>query len=451
MTRNLLVLMGVSIFFVASLIISPTPTSASLAFNPNLILTDEEFTDYNSLNVGEIQAFLQRKGSTLAYKRFDDYQGINKTAAEIIWQAAQESKINPKVLLTTLQKEQSLIGSPVASQNQYDKAMGYRCPDGALCAPGAAGFGKQVDGAAWQFRQYLDKPSSWNYQRFKTSLVDGSSVTPLSNATAGLYNYTPHFSGNQSFWRLWISYWGKDYPDGSLVKSSDSPAVWLLQNGTRRLITSYAILVSRYNPKAILPITSADLNKYQQIAPVKFENYSLLAAPDGKVYLLIDDHLRHVASEEVFRAIGFNWDEIQNATADDIAAYTIGEPIMQADGYPTGALLQTTSSPAVWYVENSVRHPIVARDILDIRFDDKIVTKVSRDRLEAFSIGEPATLPDGILVQQAGDPSVYVISGGSRRWIVTEEAFVKFGYTWNNIRSISPEALSVHPLGDNLE
>jgi len=134
----------------------PCSVLASYYFNPSFIITDEEMTDHLSLSKEKIQRFLEEQGSGLADLVSPDYNGINKKASEIIWQAAMESEISPKMILTTLQKEQSLIGDPSPSQWQLDRAMGYRCPDGGSCSPKTLHFGKQVDGAAWQFRQYYN-------------------------------------------------------------------------------------------------------------------------------------------------------------------------------------------------------------------------------------------------------------------------------------------------------
>jgi len=60
-------------------------------------------------------------------------------------------------------------------------------------------FGKQVDGAAWQFQQYFKKPENWHFQVGQTYEIDGFFITPMTQATANLYHYTPHHSGNKHF------------------------------------------------------------------------------------------------------------------------------------------------------------------------------------------------------------------------------------------------------------
>lgn len=429
----------------------PLCARAELYFNPHFIISDDEATDFTSLSLSGIQDFLSEHGSALAGLTLPDYEGNSKRAAEIIWNAAQESRISPKLILTTLQKEQSLVSSPVPTQNQLNKAMGYRCPDNGVCAPNALGFGKQVDAAAWQFRQYFDNPSVWYFRPNQTYEIDGFTISPANQATASLYNYTPHESGNRRFWQIWQSYWGKDFPDGSLIKAQGDAAVWLVQYGTRRPIASWSVLLSRFDPKKIVTVSKADLEKYEVGPAIKFTNYSLLKRPDGQVFLLVDDELRHIASEEVFRSIGFNWDEVEDVTDADLAAYQFGSEINLKSAYPVGALLQDKLSGGVYFVENGVKHPIVSRDIMMVNYKNRVLTTVSPQELGQYQTGGPVLFRDGELIQAYGDAKVYVISNGLRRWIKTADSFAKFGYKWDNIIVTSSSTVALHPLGDDIE
>lgn len=141
--------------------------------------------------------------------------------------------VSPKVLLTTLQKEQSLITATGSySQNSSDYtnatypsneyalswAMGYGVPDSGGKNGVYRGFYMQVMYAAWQLRldtQCADGDTSqWpgfegyslcggKYTVGQTRNIDGTNVTPQNGATDALYNYTPHFSGNQHFVTLY--------------------------------------------------------------------------------------------------------------------------------------------------------------------------------------------------------------------------------------------------------
>lgn len=438
-------------FFIFFLNCLPCPVSAEYYFNPHFIISDEEATDYLSMSSQDIEGFLRGKNSGLANLVTTDYNGISKKVSEIIWQAAMESKISPKLILVTLQKEQSLVENPFPTKTQLDRAMGYRCPDSGSCHPNTLDFGKQVDGAAWQFRQYFDYPNNWNFRLNETYLIDGWFVTPMNQATAGLYNYTPHYSGNNRFWQLWQKYWGRDYPDGSLLKSYDSPAVWLIQYGSRRLITSWGVLVSRFDPKKIISVSRSDLEKYGISTAIKFYNYSLLGLPDGRIFLLVDDELRHIVSMEVFRVIGFNPDEVVSIKETDLEGYKFGKDITVDSIYPTGALLQNNQTGGVYFVQDGIKYPIYSAEIMNANFNNRSLFKVSPIEIEKYQIGDPVKFRDGEIVKADNDLKVYVISGGMRRWVKTAEGFAKFGYKWDNLITTSAKAIEIHPLGQDIE
>jgi len=71
------------------------------------------------------------------------------------------------------------------------------------------------------------------------------------------------------------------------------------------------------------------------------------------------------------------------------------------------------------------------------------------DHLGKLPTGDPVRLKDGTLVK-AGSPLVYVISNGSRRPILNEDAFLALGYRWNDIVTVDARTLELHPEGESL-
>ncbi len=158
----------------------------------------------------KIQQFLDDRRSVLA-----TYTEGGRSAAGIIYDAAQANGINPQVLLATLQKEQSLLTTGTSYNTSTDsdgklrKAMGYACPDSSGCDSRYAGFTNQVDGAAFQLRFNFDGSTTrrfTDYQLGQTMTFDGVAVYLANRATASLYRYTPHISGNRSFYNVFFTY-----------------------------------------------------------------------------------------------------------------------------------------------------------------------------------------------------------------------------------------------------
>ena len=136
-------------------------------FNPDYIISDQELTDYNAMSLAQVQKFLEDKGSSLAHYATIDTDGLGRTASEIIWRVAQSYKISPKVLLVTLQKEQSLVTTAVPTQKQLDWAAGYGiCDSCSMSDPTLQkykGFATQVDYAAGWKRWFLENAATLSW------------------------------------------------------------------------------------------------------------------------------------------------------------------------------------------------------------------------------------------------------------------------------------------------
>ena len=161
------------------------------------------------------------------------------SAAQIIKDASSSYGINPQVLVVMLQKETAIVTDTWAAGWQYDRAMGYGCPDNgpnntANCNASYYGFYNQVGNAAWQLKRYTTNPNEYNFKAgvtrnilWQVGGVCGSSPVYLENAaTAALYNYTPYQPnqaalnnlygtgdgcsayGNRNFWRLFNDWFG---------------------------------------------------------------------------------------------------------------------------------------------------------------------------------------------------------------------------------------------------
>lgn len=436
-------------------------------FNANNIISDYELEDYNSLSQDSVQRFLESKHSFLA-KFTQVINDIRKPASQIIFEESQIYRINPKVILAMLQKEQSLITDKSPSQNQLDWATGFAvCDSCSKSDPSLApfkGFYNQVSDFAEKVQDnYLRDLKSlgrtytgWGPGRTKKT-IDQYDITPVNNATAVLYTYNPwrgsaHGVGaNYNFWRIWNRYFVRNYPDGTLLQEQGEPGVWLLQNGKRRPFKTRAALYSRYDAKRIIQVSKNELETYSIGPSIKFANYSLLRAPKGTIYLLVDDSIRGITSMEVFRTIGFNPEEVIDIEEQDIELYNIGEPITLASAYPTGALLQDNQTGAVFYVQDGKRQGIIDRTIMDLRFKNQKPLPIHPDELNQYTYAGRLKLQDGTIITSPESSAVYIISDGTRRPVISGEAYEKLGYDWNNIHEVPQSVVDLHALGDPLD
>ena len=423
-------------------------------FNPNFLISDEEMQDASSMGRSDIQAFLTDKGGYISSLRTNDKNGLQRTVADIIYNAAQEHTINPKYLLVKLQKEQSLVSDQDPTQKQLDGATGYGITDGCgwdcETYKNNKGFGKQVDSAAGIIRWYYDHVSSQSFIKRAgvQYAIDSTTVTPANNATAFLYTYTPHLQGNKNFWTLWQRWFDQIYPDGSLVKAADGNTVYLMQNGQKRAFTNFAALTTRYSPQAILTVPASELSRYSSGPDISLPNYSIVKK--GSSHYLIDfDVIRPFASEAVVRQLGYHPDEIVTVSTSDLSGYRTGPTISAETAAPLGELVRF-SDGSLYYVDNKTLHLVMDEQIAAANYAHLSPTPPSSDAYLSYNMGDPAAFRDGTLVMAPPVNKVFVIEHGKRRHISNEQVFIGLGYAWDNIIRTSENVLTLHEVGQPL-
>ncbi len=427
------------------------------AFNPNYIIADFEITDSHSMSVDQIQRFLELKGSALASHICYDAAGLPLRASSAIYNVAQASGINPKFILVLLQKEQGLIEDNSPSQSQLDWATGYGCPDGGGCNSRWKGLWKQINSASLQFKDYLDNPQLYKFKAggtytfsnpYSTTVKDTVIVTPANPGTAALYNYTPHvYNGNYNFWILWRRYFTSLYPSGTLMQAIGEPGVWVIEGNQRRAILAKGALTSRFDAKKIITVKKENLLTYEIGTPIKFPQYSIVHSPSGSLYLLIDDRKRLFSSQEAFRKLGYNPEEIMEANVEDLASYKDGLPITEKDTYPTGALLADSKSGAVFWAEGQTKAPVTDPIYIKTRFKNKKPIRVTANELTKYKTVAPIRFQNGELIKIDKGFTVYVVENGALRPIVSTDVFARLGYSRENVIAISQKLFSTYPTG----
>jgi peptidoglycan hydrolase CwlO-like protein len=177
-------------------------SAPSGSFDPNTLISEANFTAATSMSEADIQAFLDSQPGILKSYSAVDRNGISRTTAQLITSAAADNQVSPKVILATLQKEQSLLGRANPTQEALDWAMGAGKADSRTFFE-YKGFGKQIWWGAYKL-----KKNRGGWGQGATQEIDGSTVRATNSATYSLWEYTPHMGGNTSFWMIYWRYFG---------------------------------------------------------------------------------------------------------------------------------------------------------------------------------------------------------------------------------------------------
>lgn len=434
----------------------PALVLAQVDFNPSFIISDQEMQSYQDWTRADIQKFLDSKGGYIRTLKTEDINGVVKPAADIIYDAAQAYQINPKFLLVTLQKEQSLVTDDSPTQRQLDWATGYAVCDGcSLSDPKVTkfkGFGKQVDSAASIMRWYYQNTDkSFIKKKDLATSIDNTSVIPQSWATGFLYTYTPHLHGNQNFWRIWNTWFEQIYPNNTLLHVAATDEYWLVQNSTRHKFKTKTALITRMDPRMALEVSDVDLSNYTVGNEIAFGNYSILHGSTS-TYLLDNDTLRPFESDEVVRKLGYNPDEVIDVQDSDLNGYTLGSVITVSSTAPEGIVFKITDAPGSYYLlKDAILYPIINKAIIDVNYKETPTENHTLKELATYTVADqPLNFKDGTLLQIKNSNNVFVLDRGKKRLIADDDTFAALGYKRANVVAVDQLTAQSIPSGERL-
>jgi len=195
-------------------------TAFAAVYDPLNIMSEETWRASNSMSEADIQAFLDAQPGVLKSYSCPEAgpSGTSTTvkrASRIIWEACQYYGVNPKLVLSTLQKEQSLIslGNHAATSGCPSTAYHLMYAMGAGVYAGSPdkhpGFGDQV----WVGTRVLGATTgAYAWYPGKEKVVSLSSdhsvkitIVPLNQPTWNFYTYTPYYP-QKSVWTIYTRY-----------------------------------------------------------------------------------------------------------------------------------------------------------------------------------------------------------------------------------------------------
>jgi len=212
-------------------------------YDPLNVIPYDTWRASASMSASDIQSFLDAQSgplkSVVTTGWIDPATGKTqighsaKSASQIIWDAAKSWNLNPKVILSTLQKEQSLITtSNSANAARLVKAMGCGVygidPKTGLTINRYPGFGNQIWNGARVLSTYeityhwvsgMSKAVTAYKYVDATRTVDGvvqhyqkrvsytKTIVPKNASTFALYTYTPYYP-QKLVWDVYVRYFG---------------------------------------------------------------------------------------------------------------------------------------------------------------------------------------------------------------------------------------------------
>ena len=450
--------------FIALCFPAVSNATAVTGFDAGRIIDDAVFTDSSSMDVNQIQAFLNSKvtncdtngtqpatdfgRSDLTHAQYaasrgwpappypclKDYTDYGLSAAQIIYYVAHHYNINPQVLIVLLQKEQGLVTDIWPLPVQYRSATGYGCPDTAACDSQFYGLTAQLHWAGTMFHAIESNSQNWsnpyrsgtswytpyilgnNYIQYSPDAACGGTTINIQNrATQSLYNYTPYQPNQASL--------NAGYGTGDSCSS----------HGNRNFYLYFS-------------------DWFGSTLGVHEGSVIELNTPTSGVYLIENGVKRPFSSVEAFYSHNYTWANVITVNKIEFDAIPTGQAIDLVILNGNVIKLNTPTS-GVYLIENGVKRPFSSVEAFySHNYKWANVITVSESVFNAFPTGQTIGLNLAMYnykVIRLNTPTsgVYLIEGGVKRPFSSVEAFYSHNYTWANVITVSESVFNAIPTG----
>jgi len=233
-----------------------------------------------------------------------------------------------------------------------------------------------------------------------------------------------------------------NFPNGILLKSTNNPKVYYIDNGQKRPIESPNMLRSQFRWEDLVISTSVEVDAIPMGSQMTYRDGSLLSNR-GAVYVISDGARRPIESAATFLQKGYKWSNVIAVSDEELAPHPQGTMLTAGDKHPNGSLLLRPGGE-VYTIKNGQRRYIPSPLIFEARYRWESLISVSEEYLNTYTRGENEFYPDGLLISSA--TGVYIMQNNVRQPITSPEVFESYGLNWGQVRRATDFELSIIPV-----
>lgn len=234
--------------------------------------------------------------------------------------------------------------------------------------------------------------------------------------------------------------------EGTLVKSKDNPAVFIITNSEKRLLTSFVFKQRKLKFADVLTAEPGELDSYPAGKLMTPLDDTLLKAKEDGAIFQVGNGLLQPVSELVFKLRKLRRSDLVILPKAELQYWNTGKPVPP----PTGILIKAKTKPAVYYIESGVRRYVSAAVFSASNFQPKDIVVAQDSEVEALELGEDLALPDRALVKIKTNATVYYLVDGVMRPL-TLKAFQNRRLRFQDVVTIMSEELAKYPIGAIVE
>lgn len=239
--------------------------------------------------------------------------------------------------------------------------------------------------------------------------------------------------------------------DGTIIKTSSGPEVYLLENGQKRHIPSPEVFNSWFGWGDVIIVSSSEMDSYVTGSNLFFRPGTLIkTSGDPKVYLVDGGNKRHIVSPEIFAGLGYQWTNIVLISSSEEDKYNRSDDLSSVGSHLNGTLVKAEDAPEVYLLDGGKKRHIPNPEVFFSRYRWGEIVLISAGEMSNYADGDRIGFRPGSLARAANQPQVYVITDTAKRHISSPSIFSLLGYRWERIILTTESELNNYTTGETL-
>jgi hypothetical protein len=231
------------------------------------------------------------------------------------------------------------------------------------------------------------------------------------------------------------------FPNGILLKSTNNPKVYYIDNGQKRPIESPNMLRSQFRWDDLVVTTQTEIDALPNGPQMTYRDGSLLSNRGG-VFVISDGQRLPIDSPSTFLQKGYKWSNVIAVSDAELAPQPQGPGLTTAAKHPNGSLLVKPGGE-VFVIKNGQRRYIPSPLIFQARYRWESLIEVSEAYLNTYPQGANEFYPDGLLISSA--TGVFMMQNNVRQPITSPAVFESYGLNWGQVKRATDFELSIIP------
>ncbi len=301
----------------------------------------------------------------------------------------------------------------------------------------SGGRGPAVDGVTSRVGQAI---TLGNTMGGYENILPEQTITLSNNATAALYRYTPHvFNGNYNFWKFFQG-WFK-YPNGTLLKLATATDTYIIQNGVKQLVPQFVAQARVLDLSSTITVSPTEYDSYTTDKPLGPFDNTVVQDTAGIKYVFIDN-IRHQASDLVIKQRGLDASKALSITPSEAVIFDAGSVLPPKDG----TVIRGAVDKSVYLVTDGKIKMYSAYTFAQSKIKAKDIYIVPDVEISSYSKNGFVSPVDGSLVKATNNNTVYYVQNSLKQPILGDIFKIR-GWSFKSVVAISSDEINALPIG----